>query len=82
MKGELCQLFPMFKILWQLRAQFPGSRTVRTGVFGGICKVECILTIMSRLSLNGGHAIVTWEEFAATNPERAFESPAIVTYTR
>ena len=40
-----------------------------------------MLTSMSVLSLNGGHAKVGESEFAATKPERALDRPARVIYT-
>jgi len=41
-----------------------------------------MLTSISVLSVNGGHAIVGKPELAPTKPESALERPAIVTYTR
>ncbi|MCF7917901.1 hypothetical protein K9L27_02785 [Candidatus Gracilibacteria bacterium] len=61
------------------RAQFFGSRIVKTGVCDGIRSVEWISTIYSSKFLRGGQAIVMFFEFPATNPERAFDLPAIVT---
>ncbi|MDP6033189.1 MAG: hypothetical protein QGH04_04990, partial [Candidatus Marinimicrobia bacterium] len=60
------------------KAQFPGSITVNTGVLLGICRVEWILTSISALSENGGQPRVGNLEFAATNPERALDRPAMV----
>ena len=40
-----------------------------------------MLTSMSALSEKGGHPIVGNSEFAATNPDKALDLPAIVTYT-
>ena len=39
-----------------------------------------MLTNISVLSVNGGHAIVGKPELAPTKPESALERPAIVTY--
>ena len=40
-----------------------------------------MLTSMSALSEKGGHPIVGNLEFAATNPDKALDLPAIVIYT-
>ena len=40
-----------------------------------------MLTSMSALSEKGGHPIVGNLELAATNPDKALDLPAIVTYT-
>ena len=54
-------------------AQFPGSSIVRTGTLLGIWRVDWILTSMSVLSLNGGHAITGTVVCAATTPDKAFD---------
>ena len=78
---EHLKTFHTCRILFTANAQFPGSRMVKTGVLLGICKVEWIFTSISALSENGGQPKVGKSQLAATNPDNAFDRPAMVIYT-